>query len=109
MEKGVPFWLNEWMSGICYEKIMKLHCFTNEEPPVYDDKFFEVQQMKEWLNNRYTKEYSPSCYNCLDKSMITWLNESCPGWFCVPHKLYPFWNEYHAVADEDDVIEKYDE
>ena len=77
VDECAPFWLNEWICGERYDEIMQLHHFTNEEPPPYEDKFFEVQQMQECWNNHNAMEYSPS-YNCLDKYMNTWFNEYCP-------------------------------
>ena len=52
------------MSGNHYKEVMQLYHFTNEEPPPFEDKFFEVRQMQEWWNNHYATKYSPSYYNC---------------------------------------------
>ena len=41
----------------------------------------------------------PGYMNCLDESMSIWTNKfTCPGFMFVPHKPWPFGNEYHTVC-----------
>ena len=46
VDEGAPFWLNELLSDNCYEKIMQLHHFTNEEPPPYEDKSLKCSKCR---------------------------------------------------------------
>ena len=40
--KGTPFWLGEFMTQSQFKEILLNLCYTNEEPPVLLDRFWEV-------------------------------------------------------------------
>ena len=41
--------------------------------------------------------FIPGYMNCLDESMSMWTNKfTCPGFMFIPHKPWPFSNEYHT-------------
>ena len=43
--------------------------------------------------------FIPGYMNCLDESMSVWTNKfTCPGFMFVPHKPWPFGNEYNTVC-----------
>ena len=43
--------------------------------------------------------FIPGYMNCLDESMSMWTNKfTCPGFMLIPHKLWPFSNEYHTIC-----------
>ena len=45
------------------------------------------------------ENFVPGYMNCLDESMSTWTNKfTCPGFMFVPHKPWPFGNEYHTIC-----------
>ncbi|KAL7460096.1 hypothetical protein ACHAXS_000564, partial [Conticribra weissflogii] len=75
--------------------------YTNNQPPNFEDKFFDVRQIIGAFNMHYETNYSPSWLNCLDESMSSWLNQHCPGFMYVPRKPHPSGNEYHSIADGD--------
>jgi Transposase IS4 len=44
-------------------------------------------------------QFDPSWINCLDESMMEWLNQfTCPGFMCVGRKPHPFGNERHTIC-----------
>ena len=45
------------------------------------------------------QNFSPSWINVIDKSMSKWVSEyTCPGFMYVPHKPWPFGNQYDGVG-----------
>lgn len=43
--------------------------------------------------------FVPGWVNCLDESMSVWTNMyTCPGFMFVPHKPWPFGNEWHTIC-----------
>ena len=43
--------------------------------------------------------FVPGYMNCLDESMSIWTNIfTSPGFMFVPHKPWPFGNEYHTIC-----------
>jgi len=102
MEAGAPYRLQEYMSYRRFDAITAALRFTDKEPPPFVDRFHEVREMIDELNEHYAKNYCPSWLNCLDESMNPWLDKHCPGFMSVPRKPHPLGNEYHSIADGDD-------
>ena len=44
------------------------------------------------------EHFSSGWANCLDESMMVWLNEYAPGFMYVPRKPHPFGNEWHSIC-----------
>ena len=99
MFEGEPFMLSEYTSGRRFQNIGTAIFYTNIESPAFLDWFHDVRQMIEAFNEHYDGEYVPSWLNCLDESIISFLDKFCPGFMCVPRKPRPFGNEYHSIAD----------
>ena len=100
--EGAPFWLNNFMTRNRFEKILNNTTYMNCEPPAFHDHFWEIRQMVEEWNANMDINFSPSCENCLDKSMSKWLNEyTCPGFMFVPRKPWKFRNEWHDIGCAD--------
>ena len=73
--------------------------FTNKPSPSFLDKFHDVRQMINNLNVHYLENYTPSWISCLDESMNSFLDRSCPGFMSVPRKIHPLGNGYHSIVD----------
>jgi hypothetical protein len=66
---------------------------------MYEDKFWEVQQMLQAWNTNMEGNFCPSSFTCLDESMSKWVNQhSCPGYMYVPRKPWPYGNKYHTIC-----------
>ena len=51
------------------------------------------------LGENMVENFVPGYMNCLDESMSIWTNKfTCPGFMFVPHKPWPFGNEYHTIC-----------
>ena len=97
---GAPVRLNDYMSRKRFEDILNALRFTNQEPPAYRDRFWEVRQLIAKWNANMDANFEPGWISCLDESMSKWVNEyTCPGYMCVPRKPWPFGNEWHSIAD----------
>ena len=71
----------------------------------YKDRFWEVCEMLEEWNKNMAMNFVPSWINCINESMSKWLNEyTSPGFMFVPHKPWPFRNEYHDAGCADSNI-----
>ena len=67
--EGAPYRINDWMARHRFDKILAALNFTDEEPPDYRDKFWEIRQLlREW-NNHMHETFIPSWVSCLDESM----------------------------------------
>ena len=87
---GCFFTLSMYMSRTRFELILQHIKYTNNNPPTYKDRFWEVHEMLEEWNKNMATNFVPSWINC-DESMSKWLNEyTCPGFMFVPHKPWPF-------------------
>ena len=96
---GAPLRLSVWMSRKCFDAILSALSFTDATPPTYLDKFWEIRQMVEAWGLNMVENFVPGYVNCLDESMSVWTNKfTCPGFMFVPHKPWPFGNEYHTVC-----------
>ena len=96
---GEPLHLGVWMSRKRFDDILSALQFTSDNPPVFVDMFWEVHSMITAWNNNMNQQFSPGYVNCLDESMSIWTNQfTCPGFMFVPHKPWPFGNEYHLVC-----------
>jgi Transposase IS4 len=97
---GAPFRFNEYMSRNRFEDILQNLVYTNRTPPAgYVDRFFQMRQMEEAWNKNMADQFDPSWINCLDESMMEWLNQfTCPGFMCVGRKPHPFGNERHTIC-----------
>jgi len=96
---GAPMRLNNLMSLKRFESIISNLVYTDEDPPTYRDKFWEVRQMIKMWNCNMNENFAASWVCCLDESMSIWLNRwTCPGWIWCPRKPHPFGNEYHDIC-----------
>jgi hypothetical protein len=99
MFDGCPVRLNEWMSRRRFEAITRALQLTNQIPPTYQDKFWEVRLLLSKWNENMLEQFMPGWISCLDESMSKWLNRyTCPGFMVVPRKPWPIGNEYHTIA-----------
>ena len=97
--EGTPFWLGKFMTRSQFEEILLNICYTNEEPPVLLDRFWEVCSLIAAWNSNMATQFTPSCINAIDESMSKWLNEyTCPRFMCVPRKPWKFSSEYHDAG-----------
>ena len=101
---GAPLRLGIWMSRKWFDAILSALSFTDATPPpppppTYLDKIWEIRQMVEAWGLNMVENFIPGYVNCLDESMSIWTNKfTCPGFMFVPHKPWPFGNEYHTVC-----------
>ena len=102
--EGALFHLTPFMSRRRFEKILNNLRYTKEEALEFCDHFWEVRLMIKMWNDNMRANFLPSWINCIDESMLKWINEyTCPGFMYVPRKPWPFGNEYHdaGCADSD--------
>ena len=93
------------MSHTRFELILQHLKYTNINPPIYKDRFWEVCEMLEEWNKDMAMNFVPSWINCIDELMSKWLNKyTCPGFMFVPHKPWHFGNEYHDAGCADSNI-----
>ena len=96
---GAPLHLSIWMTRTRFEAILSALTFTDIASPTFVDKFWEVRQMVEAWGTNMKENFIPGYMNCLDESMSMWMNKfTCPGFMFIPHKPWPFGNEYHTVC-----------
>jgi len=96
---GVLLRFNDWMSRARFEEIVSALQYTDEQPPAYLDKFWEVCQMLDAFNNNMQAQFRPSWISCIDESMSKWVSQySCPGFMLVPQKPWPCGNKYHTIS-----------
>lgn len=96
---GAPYRLNELMTSNRFEAIFAAIGFTDNKPPPYKDRFWQVRQMIAMWNEHMGKNFVPSWVSCLDESMSIWFNRyTCPGWVFCPRKPHPYGNEYHSIC-----------
>ena len=96
---GAPYRVNDIMSGRRFNAILKAISYTNEEPPHFQDKFWEVRQMLKVWNDHMKENFVPSWISCLDESISIWHNRwTCPGWIYCPRKPHPYGSEYHTIC-----------
>ena len=102
---GCFFTLSTHMSRTRFKLILQHLKQTNINPPAYKDRFWEVCEMLEEWNKNMAMNFVPSWINCINESMSKWLNEyTCPGFMFVPHKPWPFRNEYDDAGCADSNI-----
>ena len=104
--EGHHFHLQLFMSRYRFEGILFAIKYTNNNPPAYNDRFWEVCQLLESWNDNMATNFIPSWINAIDESMSKWINEyTCPGFMFVPQKPWAFGNEYHdARCCESDIL-----
>jgi hypothetical protein len=96
---GAPYRFNDWMSRNRFLAILSALRFTNENPPPYVDRFFQIRQMIRLWNENIQSIFKPGWLTCLDESMSIWFSKwTCPGWVFCPRKPHPFGNEYHSIC-----------
>jgi hypothetical protein len=96
--EGAPYRFNEFMAIKRFEAIIIALAYTNETPPLYRDRFWEVRQIITAWNKNMSVIFTPSWVSCLDKPMLPWNNRwTYPGWMFVPRKPHLFGNEYHSI------------
>jgi hypothetical protein len=95
---GAPFWIN-YMSSGHFHKIVHCLRYTNDAPPTYCNRFFEIRKLVQAWNENMAINFSPGWISCLDESMSIWPNKySCPGYMFVPRKPWPFGNKNHTIV-----------
>ena len=102
--EGAPFCVTLFISCHNFENILVNLGYTKNVPPPFCNCFWEVREMLSLWNKNMGTQFSSAWINCIDKSMSKWVNEyTCPGFMYVPHKPWPFGNEYHnaGCADSD--------
>ena len=104
--EGRHFCLQQFMSRYWLDSILSATKYTNNNPPAYKDRFWEVRQLLESWNNNMATNFIPSWINVIDESMSKWINEyTYPGFMFVPWKPWAFGNEYHdARCCESDIL-----
>jgi Transposase IS4 len=96
---GAPIRFNNLMSKNRFNSILAALKYSDQDPPIYHDKFHQVRQMIAAWNSNMAKIFRPGWVSCLDEPMSPWTNErTCPGWMFVPRKPHPMGNEYHTVC-----------
>ena len=87
------------MSRRRFETILNALSFTNKDPPLFIDKFWQVRDMLFAWNENMAAIFKSGFVTCLDESMSSWINKfTCPGWIFVPRKPRRFGNEYHTIC-----------
>jgi hypothetical protein len=105
MRMGAPYRFNEFMALKRFEAILIALAYTDETPPLYQDRFWEVRQVITAWNKNMSDIFTPSWVSCLDESMSPWNNRwTCPGWMFVPRKPHPFGNECHSICCAETMI-----
>jgi len=87
------------MSCYHFDKILASLYFTDVNPSLFKDRFWEVHQMIYAWNSNMDKKFTCSWVACIDESMSKWLSQyTCPGFMVVPHKPWPYGNKYHMIV-----------
>ena len=72
------------MSWTRFNEILSALSFTNQTPPPYIDKIWEVHQLIEAWSSNMKQGFSTGYMNCLDESMSVWTNKfTCTGFMFV--------------------------
>ena len=96
---GALFRLNSVMPYNRFNEITRALTYTDDDPPTYRDKFYEVRKMLRSFNDHMTSIFLAGWVSCLDESMSIWTSKwTCPGWMFVPRKPHPKGNEYHSIC-----------
>ena len=97
-EGACPYNLKDYMSFKRFQAITSCLVFTQDNPPTFRDKFWQIREMvREW--NKIMKEFISGWVICVDESMSSWINcWTCPGWIFCPRKPHPFGNEWHTAC-----------
>ena len=99
MKQGAPYRFHQWMSRRRFDEINHHLQFTDNDPPSFVDKFWEVRQMIAMWNTNMSEVFLPGWICCLDESMSIWFSRwTCPGWVFCPRKPHPWGNEYHTIS-----------
>ena len=94
-----PLYLSELLSGNWFNAI---YCYTwlcNKDPPVYQNKFWQVRKCIDSFNFQMIRIFGPSWMICLDESIVVFMNEHCSGWMSIMCKPHLYGNEYHTIAN----------
>ena len=95
----VKYKFNNIFSRKRFDAILNALAFTENNPPDYIDRFWEVRDLIEAWNSNMSDEFVASWVTCLDESMSKWVNKyTCPGFMIVPRKPWQFGNEYHSIV-----------
>ena len=87
------------MTQTRFKAILSALTFTNIASQPFINKFWEVQQIVEAWGMNMKDNFMLGYMNCLDESMRMWTNKfTCPWFMFIPHKPWPFGNEYHTVC-----------
>ena len=98
-EDGAPYRFHDLMNRSWFEDILLAIQYTDKEPPLYWDCFWEVWQMINAWNENMVENFSPSWVSCLDNSMFIWFKKfTCPGWIFCFRKPHLFGNDCHSIC-----------
>ena len=96
---GAPFRVNDLMSRDRFEAILYAVKLTDKQPPAQKDCFWEVWDLIAAWKRNMEEQFIPGWINCLDESVMKWLNQwTCPGFMVIPRKPWPFGNEWHDIV-----------
>ncbi len=94
-----PYNFKDFMSKKRFSTITRELRLTNNAPPTYRDRFWEVREIIKSWNDHMADIFVPAWALCLDESMSIWHSMyTCPGWVFCPRKPHPFGNEYHSMC-----------
>lgn len=100
LSRETPFRFNDIMSRDRFEEITQNLMYTNKEPPLYKDQFWEIRDIVQAWNDNMAEQFQAGWITVLDESMPKWVNKyTCPGFMVVPRKPWPLGNEYHIIVD----------
>ena len=92
---GAPLHLGMWMSRKCFNTILSALSFTQHSLT----SFGRSDRCWRCVGVNMVENFVPGYMNCLDKSMSILTNKfTCPGFMFIPHKPWPFGNEYHTIC-----------
>ncbi len=70
----------------------------NNPHPNYHNRSWMIHPLIQAFNDQMEECFNPSWLNCLDESMVAFLNKHCPNWVRIKRKPHPLENEYHTIA-----------
>ncbi len=92
----LPRW-GKFMSHNHDKEIISNLCLWNDQPPIYCGHSWAICPLTTAFNKHMESSFEPSWQSCLDKSIVSFLNDHCPNWVCVKCKPPPFGNKYHPL------------
>ncbi len=91
--------LHRIMSFRRFRNITENLCLSDAPPIIPKDEVQPIREMQHEFNEHMHNIFEPGTRVCLDESMNTFDNETCPAFVHVERKPHPNGNEYHTIAD----------